>query len=97
MNYIKDLLLTSGLGEPLTRDEFIARYFPKYVQPYSLPTGIRINARGRVAMGNKSHRQAQETKRANIVDSHYSQYLACFNSEKERASVYNQPVLGLLP
>ncbi len=95
MNYIQDFFRTLEFSEPLSREEFTARYFPKYARPYELPPGLRLNSHGRVMMGNKSHRQAQETKRANIVDGHYSQYLACFNYEKERATSCNQPTLAI--
>lgn len=67
-------------GEILTREQFVATYYPKYSRPYQSPTGIHTyrNKAGRmvVARSTPASYQAQVTKRANIIDESYSQYVA---------------------
>jgi hypothetical protein len=59
----------------LSRDEFVLKYMPKYARAYSLPTGIRLHKNGRPKMVCKGTFQTQITKRNNIIDSVYSQYV----------------------
>ena len=58
----------------LHREAFVTRYFPRYVRPYELPTGIRLRPDGRPTRGGKANRNAQQTKRDNIIDTAFEAY-----------------------
>lgn len=60
----------------LSREDFIARFMPKYARPYEAPRGIRLNARGRCIQSTRGSHQAQVTKRENRISEAYARYLS---------------------
>lgn len=64
----------------LTREQFVAKYLPQYVREYSPPTGLRLNARGRVMMSSRGSVRAQVTKREHRIDEAYNDYLKMFEA-----------------
>ncbi len=83
----------------MTRPEFIAAYFPRYVEAYRPPSGIRMvrGVRGNmhVQMSTRGSVQSQETKRTNRVDEAYAAYLSDHAASVEMDSRHSQPSLPL--
>lgn len=81
--WLRDLvLLPTPPPPPLSREDFVAQYFPKYVQPYQPPRGIRM-VRGKrgdlhVQMSTKASTQAQVTTRERRIDEGFADYLALY-------------------
>lgn len=63
----------------LTRDEFCAKYFPRYVEPYFAGHG-RPKGNGRWSSPTAATAKGQNTKRARIVDEAFAHYCAIFDS-----------------
>lgn len=68
----------------MTREQFVAQYFPRYVFAYRPPSGIRLSkprpgaSHGHVIMSTAGSVKSQETKRTNRIDSAFASYLATF-------------------
>lgn len=60
----------------MTRADFVAKYFPRYVEPYRINYGIRLRPDGRPTHPTNATAQAQNTKRANVIDAAYANYRA---------------------
>lgn len=78
---------------PLTREAFVQKYFPKYVNAWQPDHRIRLNKSGRPTHATEGTTKGQNTKRQNIIDGEFEKYLATFASEKRRMESYNQPEL----
>lgn len=74
----RDVCLPLEKPALLTREEFIAKYLPQYVEPYRPPTGIRL-AGSRVIVSTPASIKAQVSKRNNRIDLAYSEYVAYWN------------------
>lgn len=61
---------------PHTRETFVARYFPRYVEAYRPPTGIRLRSDGRSTRTTPGNVKAQHTKRDKIIDDAFASYNA---------------------
>lgn len=66
----------------LSRDEFTAKYFPRYVAKYRPDYRIKLNKYGRPTRTTPGSMLAQQTKRDNRVDEGYADYLAIFESNE---------------
>lgn len=81
--WIADLVRTLNAVK-LSRDEFVAKYFPKYVKPWKPNYRIQVKPNGRcVRMPIPGDYKSQETKRTNKINEAYESYLASFE--------YSQP------
>ena len=79
----------------LSREEFVARFFPRYREPYRPPSGIRMvrGASGalRVQMSTDASRKGQETKRRNRIDAAYADYCAHYAARAEMNAAAGMP------
>jgi hypothetical protein len=77
-----DYIIRQPQGEPaLSRAEFVAKFFPRYVTEWKPSYAIRLNKAGRcVRMTTKGDRQCQQTKRDNRIDAAFNEYLAILQS-----------------
>lgn len=91
--WYRDWVLADPAKPParLSRDEFVAEYFPRYVEPYRAPTGIRLRPNGRMMTSSPGSVRAQQTKRHNRVETAYAAYVegygSCFASAQSELEV----------
>lgn len=81
--WISDLLSLRPGAVALTREAFVARYFPRYVEPWRPDCRIRLRPDGRPTRTLPGNTKAQNTKRTNRVDVAFASYLETF-AEAER-------------
>lgn len=66
----------------LSRERFVAKYFPQYVKEWRPDYRIHLRPDGRpTRMPTRGDFKAQTTKRSNIIDREYNQYLAILESQ----------------
>lgn len=69
----------------LSKEEFVAKYIPKYQNPYKFNYGLegfKLRKNSCYPVDHKpSHNVAQQTKRDRFVEAVYQRYLSIKNSE----------------
>lgn len=77
----------------MTREEFVAKYLPKYSRPYVAPMGIRLDKQGRPVRSTPGSYQAQVTKRENTIAEVYAAYCSDHSAMVEMDRKSSEPEL----
>lgn len=84
--WMDDLMRPLEVPALLTREGFIAKYFPQYAKSYEPPKGIRLakpkkdEKIGKPITSTKGSIQAQQTRRNHRIDAAYSDYISSRNA-----------------
>lgn len=76
-------LLAFPIPPRLSREEFVAKYFPQYVEPYRISHALHLRPDGRPTRPNPGTWRAQITKRETKISAAYARYCELHQSQAE--------------